>query len=224
MFLIDWLFPIKCYGCNQTGQYLCLDCKKKLDLLKQQAHSVYNYKETVQAQKNSVIKKSFSLYPYKPPLNQMLKDYKYHQVRGLKKVLVELLEKGLRKNKLITYWRRKEFVFVPVPLYPLKELSRGFNQCQELLTSACQELGLSYQTDLVERIKWTKSQTKLSLPARKENLNQAFKVNVKKITSNMNLVIFDDVMTTGSTLLSCAQAFKKTRVNTIHSLTMFVRL
>lgn len=215
MFLIDWLFPIRCYGCNQAGQYLCPNCQKKINLLKPQSAFT---------QRVSGIKKSVSLYPYKSLLIQMLKDYKYHQVRDLKNTLVKLLEQGLEKNKAADYWRRNNFVFVPVPLHPLKQLKRGFNQSEELLVDACRQIDLSYQTDLIKRVKWTKSQTKLSLPSRKRNLERAFKVNVKKITSDMKLVLFDDVTTTGSTLLSCAQAFQNTPVNTIHGLTMFRRL
>lgn len=214
MFLINWLFPIKCYGCGQAGEYLCSECQKRVRLLKQEFCPP----------QNSLIKRLISLYAYQPPLDKMLQDYKYNQVRGLKRVLVKLLANGLKKSGIVSYWRKNNFIFIPVPLHPFKELHRGFNQTSEILVDVCQQLDLSYQTNLIRRKKWTKTQTKLSLPARKDNLKQAFKVDSQSIKANMNLVLFDDVTTSGSTLLSCAEAFQNTKINTIHALTIFRRL
>ncbi len=218
MFLFDWLFPIKCYGCNQNGQYLCSDCQVKIKRFRLQAEL------TRRCQPNSFLKKIISLYPYKPPLIQMLKDYKYHQVRGVKKDLVKLLETGLKETQLINFWKKNNFVFIPVPLHPFKKMQRGFNQSEELLIDVCRKLDLAYDTDLVKRVRWTKTQTKLSLTAREKNMHQAFVVNKKKIFPNSNLIIFDDVLTTGATLLSCARAFKNTSVNSMWGATLFCRL
>ncbi len=214
VFLIDWLFPIKCYRCALPGEYLCSECQIKVRLLKQEFCP----------RPNSSIKRLISLYAYQPPLDKMLQDYKYNQVRGLKGVLVKLLASGLEKSKIVNYWRKNKFIFVPVPLHPFKKLHRGFNQASELVVDVCQQLDLNYQTNLVRRIKWTKSQTKLSFPARKNNLKQAFKVNFQAVNAGSNLVLFDDVTTTGSTLLSCAKAFQNSKINTIHALTIFRKL
>lgn len=213
MFLIDWLFPIKCYGCGKSQVYFCSVCLDKYQRLKKQSSG-----------KLSPLKKIISLYPYKTPFDQMLKDYKYHQVRGLKKSLSVLLIEGLKTTKWFDYWNKNSFVFVPVPLHPLKELNRGFNQSETILIDVCQELGLVCKTDWVKRVKWTKSQTKLVLSTRQKNVEQAFEVNDDKIIPGSNLVIFDDVMTTGSTIVACARAFARSSVKAIHGLTMFRRL
>jgi ComF family protein len=215
VFLIDWLFPINCYGCNKPGVYFCSDCQKKVIPLKKQIYSIDN-------SPNCLIEKSVSLFPYSSPFDQMLKDYKYHQVRGLKEVLTDLVVKGLKKTKCLNLWRENSFVFVPVPLHPLKELKRGFNQAEELLVAISKRLDLGYRIDLIKRTKWTKTQTELSFLARQKNLAKAFKGIKNKTFSK--IVIFDDVMTTGATLLSSAQALKNTGVKTVHSLTLFKKL
>ena len=74
--------------------------------------------------------------------------------------------------------------------------------------------GYTYNPDLIERIKDTRPQYKLTKIQRAENLSNAFKVNRDKLQSGKILII-DDICTTGSTFEEMIKEFKKNRIEDI---------
>jgi len=94
-------------------------------------------------------------------------------------------------------------VLVPVPLHPHRERERGYNQSELLAREWGRILSRSVGTDFLVRAVDTRTQTKLDAEQRRANLQDAFRTG-KGFRPGVPVVLIDDVLTTGSTLSTCA--------------------
>ena len=108
---------------------------------------------------------------------------------------------------------------IPIPLHPLKEREREFNQTLHMAKSISHYLKTPLNINSVERIKYTETQTHLSRSMRLKNMKGTFAVKQNRQLSGTILLI-DDVMTTGATANACARALKQKGVNTVNILTL----
>ena len=95
---------------------------------------------------------------------------------------------------------------------------RGFNQCEVIAKHLSEELNIPVSKSLI-KIKDTKEQKSLSKEERYKNIKDAFEIRDKKIL-NKRILLIDDVVTTGATLLECEKIFKKYNVEEITVLTI----
>lgn len=104
---------------------------------------------------------------------------------------------------------------VPVPLHPLKQWLRSYNQSDLLAQEICQRYHLMQQNKLLRRTRFTKPQARLNAFERARNVSQAFSASPE--AKGLNILLVDDVTTTHSTLLSCAVALKAAGAGTIYA-------
>jgi len=93
---------------------------------------------------------------------------------------------------------------IPVPLHPRKMKKRGYNQSEQFALGLAEEMKIELDTTSFIRTVATDTQTKKSRFARFENVKEIFKVVHPDRLENGNILLVDDVVTTGSTLESCA--------------------
>ncbi len=111
-------------------------------------------------------------------------------------------------------WERLNIVVCPVPLHKSKKAKRGFDQNLVLAKSLQQCFGekanIHINANLLKRNKNTKEQKKLKQYERFQNLKDAFQISNKIALSEIDIIIvFDDITTSGATLLSAKQALLK---------------
>ncbi len=110
-------------------------------------------------------------------------------------------------------------VVVPVPLFPAHQVKRGYNQ-SELLCHAFTEKGMAVNTKILTRVKDTSTQTDLSYAERKENVKDAFSVSNKQSIAGKNVLLVDDVFTTGSTINECSKTLLKAGAKRVFVVTL----
>ena len=98
---------------------------------------------------------------------------------------------------------------VPVPLHPRKLRKRGYNQVSTFGEALSKSLKKPFEEKLLTRVRYSKSQTKKTLKKRIQIDATAFEVNDDKAFHNKHFLLIDDVLTTGSTIESCAIALLK---------------
>jgi ComF family protein len=108
---------------------------------------------------------------------------------------------------------------VPVPLGKERLRQRGYNQAALLAQPFAYELELPYTARILNRIKETQSQVDLSFTERQSNVKDAFQAACQDVEGKQILVI-DDVTTSGSTLNACADALMKAGARSVFGLTL----
>jgi ComF family protein len=101
---------------------------------------------------------------------------------------------------------------VPVPLHRSKRRQRGFNQAELIARAALKMDALpaaELVTDVLERTRPTVSQIGLTRPQRVENIRGAFRVRHPSRVSGRDVILVDDVLTTGTTVSECARILRK---------------
>ncbi len=94
---------------------------------------------------------------------------------------------------------------VPVPISRQRRRSRGYNQSHEICLGISQQTGLPVFDGVVERLDFKQSQTRLNPFERRDNVANAFRLIAPDRIAHRHLLLVDDVVTTGSTIIACAQ-------------------
>lgn len=103
---------------------------------------------------------------------------------------------------------------VPIPLHPERERERGYNQTILLADHLCQRLDLPCDKEGLRRIRHTRPQVGLDRVQRKENVAGAFVARPERV-ADLNILLIDDVCTTGATLSAAATALLECGARTV---------
>jgi ComF family protein len=96
-------------------------------------------------------------------------------------------------------------MIVPVPLHPLKESEREFNQAHRLACRLSDACGIPVQSKVLKRVQPTRTQTRLTRNERLENVRKAFALSGGTRLNGKQIILVDDVFTTGATTSACAK-------------------
>ena len=150
------------------------------------------------------------------PVRDIVHRLKYAHEIWLARVLGGLLVRGLRDERLAGI----EFDgIVPVPLHPRRLREREFNQAALLAgeLSRASEIPLCHA---LARNRYTTTQTRLDRKGRRQNLRDAFILSKNVDVNDNNLLLVDDVLTTGSTLDACAAVLLQAGARSVRALTV----
>lgn len=111
---------------------------------------------------------------------------------------------------------------VPIPLSKQRQRQRGYNQSERLAQGISNVTGIPIRCDIVERFKDNESQTRVLPHQREDNVRGIFRVCTKEDLSSKHLLIVDDVLTTGSTIMSCGKTLTEAGCKALSVLTLFV--
>ncbi len=216
------LLPRACFGCNAQlfrGEHvLCAVCRHDVPL------TDHNYLE-----ENAVDRIFYGRIPIKKAAS-----FVYFSKNGLiKNVLHWLKYKNQEQiggffgdwcgTLLKESGQLKDIdVVVPVPLHPKKLKKRGYNQVGLFARHVAQHIGADYCDNWLIKTKNTKTQTKKGRQTRWESSKDAFALDLSKNISYTRVLLVDDVITTGATIESCAQALLQVKGLEVYVLSMAV--
>ncbi|HFD13639.1 MAG TPA: ComF family protein [Crenotrichaceae bacterium] len=195
------LFPPRCLLCNadsKTEFDLCLGC---CDDLPFQLHTCPRCALPLQMnqlcgtcqKKPPAYTHCIAPFNYAPPLDYMIQQVKYSKKLAYARLLGELMSHQFNQPKIT-----KPDIIIPVPLHPKRIRERGFNQSLELVRPIAKSLNIPIDYHSCQRIRHTPKQADLTATQRHENLKNAFQIS-KEIDAS-HVALFDDVMTTGTTV------------------------
>lgn len=143
-----------------------------------------------------------SIFPYLGPAGAIIRTMKYRSAPYVAEELVALCLQE-RRDWLADYLHGR--LLIPVPMHPVRELQRGFNQAEEIANALAKALGISVENGLLRRVKKASPQARRrTRQARFENLEGCFEVSDPLAVKDRNLVLIDDVMTSGATVARAA--------------------
>ncbi len=164
---------------------------------------------------------AFAAISYKGIVKKLIYNFKYKPyLSDLKNSLVELFYESIIQNEIFQDAYKTNPVLVPIPLHYKRLRKRGYNHAELLAEGLSRKLKLKV-AEILDRTKETKSQFGLNLKDRKENLKDAFSIlpNIP-ITQRPNILLVDDILTSGSTLLEAARILKREGVKKVWGLTL----
>ena len=152
------------------------------------------------------LEKATALFYYEPHAEtaQILYELKYKNHPEIGVVMGRMMAKELMKSGLF----EDIDALVPVPLAKKREHERGYNQSLELAKGVSEVTGLPIANLVIRRTKFVGSQTKRGRWERNENVEHVFEL-VDDNISDQHLLLIDDVVTTGATVIACAKEMQK---------------
>jgi len=124
-------------------------------------------------------------------------------------------------SQMVTFVRELNWpldMVMPVPLGKQRLKERGYNQVGMIAKPLAMALNVEYSSNGLMRSKETRSQVGLTKQERRENVKEAFRAGVE--VSGKNILVVDDVSTTGSTLSSSAEALYLSGAKDVYALTV----
>lgn len=209
-FFLDLLFPKRCVSCGRLGAYVCGRCLGKVDVVK---HPVCPkcLRQVVGGRVHPICKSRYGLdglvvaTRYRGPVKILIRKLKYRWVSGMLAPLLYFLV-----NNISLFDLPQRIILVPVPLHNRRKRWRGFNQAQMIAENLGVRFGVPV-ADVLTRVRETKPQVSLTARMRKANIIGAFGIRdgfLGKV-SGRDIVLVDDVYTTGSTMGECTKVLKK---------------
>jgi ComF family protein len=202
--LSSLLFSQTCYGCEQMliqqEKLICFDCLSQME--KTNFHLQQEQNELFYRLAGRVpISGATALYFFdkKGRLQRLIKALKYQDAPHLGTRLGHLLGYELQDSSFI----QNTDTIIPVPLHRNKKIARGYNQAEFIAKGIAESLNLKVDTQALVRKKATLTQTRKNAEARWENVGEAFAC---KSSVGQHILLVDDVITTGSTLVACIHA------------------
>lgn len=139
------------------------------------------------------------------PYNSLIHQLKY---KGQKEIGCMAGRYLASEIKCSTFFNDIDFI-VPVPLHPKRLRTRGYNQSEQIARGISDITGIPVRTSLIVRKKNTQTQTRRSRYTRIENMEEVFQLTSSDENEGKHILLVDDIVTTGATIVSCANALQQ---------------
>jgi ComF family protein len=205
---LDLLFPKYCVGCGKDGSFICRHCQQSLKRITAPicprcgrpqpdgtlCHDCRDWRAAIDGIR--------SPFRFEGVIREAIHQLKYGNLRALAPVLAGLLYVYLKDNPIPVE------VFVPVPMHQKRLRERGYNQSTLLARELAKLTGLPVGDDCLVRQRHTPPQARTaSVQERKSNIADAFACG-DSAPQGRQVLLIDDVATSGTTLDACAAALK----------------
>ena len=233
----DWLYPPRCRACaaqivGGDAEYFCGECWAKIQRV---GHPLCNFcgrpfpdasgddhvcAACITRPPQFVQARAWACYPREAseehPLRQAVQKFKYGRKVSLGKPLGRLMARGCG-----------EFLqgcdadlIIPVPLHPKRLRWRGFNQAVLLAREISRAYAVPMDPFLLRRVKETAPQTQLTEEERRRNVRSAFALAPGPAVAKKNVLLVDDVYTSGATVNECSRTLTKGGARQVFVLTL----
>ena len=198
--ILEFIFPKLCLGCGESGSYLCADCLAALPQPREETGediiAAFDYND-------ARVKKAIWLL-------------KYRGVRDIAAVLAQAVfdrvSELIAEINAFSPGRIEPWLVLPIPLAPRRRRGRGFNQATELAIKFCALEPQSFVLNerLLVKVRETPSQVTIKDRGKRLiNLKGAFAVAQPELVARKNILLIDDVITTGGTVNEARKILKK---------------
>ncbi|MCX5749306.1 MAG: ComF family protein [Candidatus Saganbacteria bacterium] len=192
-YLLNFLFPSKCYVCgNIDGKPFCFSCQNKIKFICETKDNT-----TFITEYSGVIKKA-------------IKCLKFRKKRRIAEVLGNIIAENAP--------RVKADCIIPVPLHENRHKQRGFNQSEMISGPLSVKLDAPVYSNVLIRKKETKPQFGLHKNERLKNIKGAFSMINRGMIFNKNIILIDDIYTTGATINECSKTLLDNGAKNVRSI------
>jgi ComF family protein len=206
---ISLLFPRLCYGCGnhllRNEKLICTECYVVIP--RTNYHLEHENPVAQLFWGRCLIERAaaFSYYNKGSRIRNLIHNLKYHGIKEIGSELGKIYGLILKSSGFTTGID----IIIPVPLHPTKKRNRGFNQSEIISEGLAAVSGLAVVTNALIRTTLSATQTRRSRYDRWTNVEGIFNIPDPEIIRGRHILLVDDVITTGSTIESCANELLK---------------
>lgn len=210
--LLDFLFPPHCPLCHAYVESRGGWCPKCLE------QAVQPHRLPLSVPMQTVLADAWAFGFYRGSLRDLIRHLKYQKKRSNLPYIETLLQSAAAWPQLQRLLAVIDLA-VPVPLYPAKEKQRGFNQTELIFRNFLARQDIPWQRCLL-RIRQTRPMYELNEREREANLRNAFVVEESAQLAEKNILLLDDIFTSGATAGECARVLKAAGAKAVYVLVL----
>lgn len=235
--LVDWLYPPRCRACGGRifgcdSEYFCPPCWRQIRIV---CHPLcttcgrpffdssgddHSCAACLSRPPYFTSARAWACYPREQlddhPLRRVVQKFKYGRKVSLGKPLGRLMTAGCQE-----FLSDCEVdLILPVPLHRKRLRWRGFNQSVLLAQQISRVYRIPLDPFVIVRAKETPPQTELSEEERRKNVRGAFSVAANEAVSGKNILLVDDVYTSGATVNECSRVLVRAGAKAVYVLTL----
>lgn len=215
--VLNFIFPPICGICGKmTGSYLCKECQTKIenepvflnktDIYGTNKNQRKHYVTNNDSYLTNINIKCFSthtyLFSYTTPIREKILQYKFKEQTYLANMFSEFFV----KNEKLCGFLKKYDIIIPVPMTKKKVRKRGYNQSELIAKQIAKNIpNLTLESHILVKTKENRTQSSLNKKQRQENVKDVYKLKNEEKIKEKNIIIFDDIYTTGATANECAK-------------------
>lgn len=192
------IFPSSCFLCHKEGDALCVPClrnlQKSIDSPFQFIKSVYSFKDH--------------------RVKRIIHAFKYYHRKDLVYPLAQELVSYIPENL-----HDKHYTIIPIPMPKIRMYMRGYNQAEVLALALAEITKQSFHKNILIRVK-TKKRQVLAQTRSLRLHNQKGAFGVASSVQGMDILLVDDVTTTGATLSEARKLLLEHGAHTVYALTI----
>ena len=194
--ILNILFPPACAVCGKIDKnWLCPKCTIRIDRLEKV--QIIN----IQGKK---YEKLMYIFKYESLVRKLMLGYKFSN----KAYLCNFFANIITSNKECLNCIQKYDMIIPVPMHKNKMKKRGYNQTELLADAISKNSGIMARKDIMQKVVNTTTQSKLGGKARQSNIKSAFFIKNDCEVEEKNIILLDDIYTTGATAQECSRILK----------------
>ncbi len=229
--IADVIYPPACLGCSEIlrpekEKYFCVNCREKIKYLNESICPLCGIAFLDSPAGNHLCGNCLEQRPffsiaravaaYEKVILEAIHKFKYGRDLSIGSILASFMA----DFQFPDFDYRNYSLIIPVPLHIKKLRQRGFNQSVILARALKKKWQIPLNYFLLKRSKFTLTQTGLHKKEREKNIKGAFEVTSAKDVKDKNIILVDDVYTTGATLNECAKTLRKAGAKDVAVLTL----
>lgn len=205
--LLDLVFPKLCVCCGgvlmEGEENICLTCLYTLPRVVEKDYTDNKVMEIFLGRVRLEKAMSWCHFDKETKVQNILHHIKY---KGKSKFASQIGE--IMAREMLDFFADIDAI-VPVPLHPKKEKMRGYNQSEEIARGVQEVVGLPIFSQLIERTRFSETQTHKNKEERWKNAVDLFKLSPNDGFEGKHILLVDDVLTTGSTAIACLKCLEQ---------------
>ncbi len=207
--ILKIIYPDKCIVCHKIISEAC-----DFGICRECIKDFYIFNDDI-CRYDFESNNGFSMFLYNEPIRKIIHKFKYDDFGYYAKVMGIKMGEFLLKQNLFSC-----DCIIPVPIHWKREKKRGFNQAEIMAREISKILRVSMISDALIRVKNTKPQFGLGKEERAKNIEGAFEVVKPEKFFGKDVLIIDDIYTTGTTIYECLKLIKNSGARNIYYFTL----
>lgn len=204
--LLEIIYPHKCVSCGASGQIICEQCLAGIPpsvdtLIYVRSRLAYSCETT----------------------RLLLRKFKFNGRHSMHKYLGQLLGEMLLEDisEFAEFGNLGTLVVIPIPMSKIEIRNRGYNQAELLAKSVSSYCHFDFEPNILSKPKETMSQVRMGARERRlKNIKGAYVVNNPSLIANRDVILIDDVYTTGATIMEATSVLESAGAKSVRAYTL----